>query len=512
MSDNYKLDSFIDGIDELEYKLDRKMKEKILSAATNKITLEKVDEKKTQNAKTLPQRSKSLGGIEPLSPFCCSPSVNAISKRLSIYALRGIAACLTIVLIFAFIPNSPVNALCKKIFSFVPGIGITLSQGDETLIRAALNKPVKVESGDEFLEVRSAYVTNDYLYVSITTNIGVNHIDNIKDKKEVLKYFSTEKMPDIYLTIDSKKVPLQNRVAGGPSLETKAYNISGYFSIDEKTPADTIFTISMDGFEAAADITLSPVKNGVTPESIGNTMTVNDVIIFANTNRGDDIFTVELSSVAPKAIRGVRFYLFDHEKELFNDSVYVLDENGMKYQPDESLRKLSNSSINTFYFNIPDDKKLAKIVFPQVLYNIDNEAQVKIKMPEVDKAVSIDKVIELDDSSVRLRNASIVPQNDSLLPDEFKKHDCLKIDYSTLCTDGSNKKILRIIPDILVPSFAFSDYMTPSSSVYSELIQLDKNSGYALTEFDGMEKALKVVINFNVEFAIIGPFEMDISD
>lgn len=513
MCDNHKLDSFMDRIDESEYKLDRRIEEKILSAAINKITLEKVDEKKKQNAKALPQRSKSLGGIEPLSPFYCSPSVNAANKCISLYALRSTAACLIIILIFAFIPNSSINAICKKIFSFIPGIGVTLSQDDEAPVKAALDKPVKAESGSEFLEVMSAYIANDYLYVSITTNIGTGRISNIKDKKEVLKYFAAENMPDIYLKYSNKKATLKNFTTGSPSLETKAYNISGYFYIDENTPTDTVFTISMDGFDTAADIRLSPVKSGVMPESMGNTITVNDIIIFANTKRDDGILTVELSSVAPKAVRDVRFYLFDDEKELFNDSIYVLDKDGIRYEPDESLRKLNNSGINTFYFNIPDDKEIAKIVFPQILYNMDNEAHVKLKMPEAGNTVNIDKTIEIGNSSVRLENASIIPRGDRLLPDEFRKFECLKIDYATSTLSNSSTKILRIIPDILVPSEPFFNYdATPSSGVYSEFLPLDKNSGYALMEFDGMEKAKKIMINLNVEFAIIGPFEMDIKD
>jgi signal peptidase I len=492
MFDNNKFDSFINGIDESIYTLDKEMKEQILSAALCKIAPEEADTKQRHNMKASLIRS----------------------KRLSIYTLRSIAACLTIILIFAFIPNNPVNALCKKIFSFVPGIGVTLSQDDEAPVKAALDKPVKAENGNEFLEVRSAYIANNYLYVSITTNVGTSRISNIEDKKEVLKYFSAENMPDIYLTYNDQKATLKNFTTGSPSLETNAYNISGYFCIDKNTSADTVFTISMDSFDTAADIRLSPVKSGVTPESMGNTIAVNDIIIFANTTRDDGILTVELSSVAPKAVRDVRFYLFDDEKVLFNDSIYALDKDGNKYEPDEYLRKLNNSGINTFYFSIPNDKEIEKIVIPQVLYNVDREAQIKIRMPEAGKALMIDKAVDLGDSSVRLENASIIPHDDSLLPDEFKKFDCLKIDYTTgTLSNGSNTKILRIIPDISVPSESFFNYDTvPSSGVFSNFIPPDRNNGYTLIEFDGMEKTKKIMINLNVEFAIIGPFEMDIKD
>ena len=485
MSDHNNLDSFVERINESEFTMNKDMKEKILSKTYNKISIETKEKKNISQVKR---------------------------NKISIFSVKNIAAaCLTIFIVTAIIPNSPVNALYQKIFSFIPGVGVVQNESEDGIVKSALNEPVKVTDNDEFLEVKSAYIANNTLSVSINTNIGTSRIENIKDKKEVLKYFSGETMPGVYLMVKGEKVKLKNYSTGSPSLETKAYNIKGYFYLDENTPDDALFQISIDGFDKAANFKLSPVKNGMTPESMGSTITVKGITIFANTDRSDGILSVDLSTVALKILKGIRFYLFDHEKALFPDSIYILDKDGIRYQPDEDLRKLKNSGVHTFYFRIPDDREVSKIVFPQILYSRDYDSEIRINMPKVDKAININKEIELGESKLRIENASIVSKNDSLLPEEFKNFDCLRIDYSTGYKNESNEKILRIIPDIQVPD-AMTGYRSPSSGIHSELCPLDKNEGYSITEFEDMDKTKKIMINLGIEFAIIGPFEMDINE
>lgn len=478
MPDN-NFDRFVESINESGFQMNSELKKKILNR-----TLKKIKFENSANA------------------------VKAGKPEARIFSLKNIAASLlAIFIIAAVIPDSPVNALCQKIFSFIPGVGVVRDETGERLIKGALNEPVRVTDKEEFLEVKSAYMAGNALHVTINTNIGVNRI-NTEDKEEVLKYFSGETMPGIYLLVNGQKIKLDNYSTGSPSLETKAYTIKGSFYLDGSMPADVSFGLSMDGFGKTVEFKLSPVKNGVTPEAMGSTITVDDIMIFANTGRSGGIYSVELSTVAPKAFRSIRFYLFDTEKAMFTDSIYVLDENNVKYLPDEGLRKLNNSGVNTFYFRIPDDRKIDRIVLPQILYSRDCKSEIKIKMPEIAKAVNINRRISFGGSSILINRASVVPKNDRLLPEDFKKYDCLKIEYSAGDEDKSNEKILRIIPDIEVPDSAIG-YRLPSSSVYSELCPLDENEGYALVVFDDMDKTRKIMINLEIEFAVIGPFEME---
>jgi hypothetical protein len=487
MSDTNNFNIFVNKIKESEFTMKTEMKKKILNRTYEKLLI------------------------------ASKKKIDVFSKRryiTDIFSIRNIAAaCLVIMIFSAFIPNSPVNALYQKIFSFIPGVGVVQNNSEEDLIKGALDKSVRVVDNDEFMEVKSAYIANNALNVSIVTNIGMDSIGDIKDKKEVLKFFSGETKPGVYLLAESNKIKLENYSMGGPTSETKAYTIKGCFYLYENTPVNSLFLITMDGFEKTVDIRMSPVKNGVTPESMGKTITVNDIMIFADTKRSGSILSVDLSTVAPKIYQGIRFYLFNHENELFPESVYVLDRDGVKYYADEDLRKQNNSSVHTFYFRIPDDRQISKIVFPQILYSTDIDSEIKIRMPEIDKPVHMDSKIDLGDSSILLKKTSIISKNDSLLPENFNKFDCMKVDYDARYKEGSNIKILRIIPDILVPDSDFmTGYTKPSSAIFSDLLSFNKNTGYAIVHFNDMDRTKKIMINVGIEFAVIGPFEMDISD
>lgn len=465
-----------------KFTIDKELKEKILSNTYNKLNV-----KKTKKEIRLHKK-----------------------KNIPVFfSIRNIAAaCLIIFVLSTFIPGTPANALYQKLFSFVPGIGVI--ENEYGIIKGALNESVRVENNNEFLEVKSAYIANNTLNIIINTNISTDHIENIKDKQDALKFFSGENMPGVYLKFNNQEQKLNNFTTGSLSIDTKAYTINGYFHLYENTPVKTLFHIAMDGFEKTADFKLSPVKKGDIPDAMGSNTTINDIIVFANTNRTGDILSVNLSTVAPKIYQGVRFHLFNHEKALFLNSVYILDNKGVKYYPDENLRKQNSSGIHSFYFRIPHDKKAVKIVLPQVLFSRDFDSEIKIEMPKVGKEVNINRKICLDNSLLKIEQTSIVPKNDSLLPEQFKDFDCMKIDYSTEYINESNEKILRIIPDIQVSDSLF-EYRRPSSGSFSELLPLDKNASYALVQFEDMDKTKKVLLNLEIEYGIIGPFDLNLN-
>lgn len=476
-------DHFIKNINESEYPLNKDINEMILCKA-----FQKIKEEEHRQAFSIQKNKFRLVSIR-----------------------NATAACLALLLIYIFLSSSPVHALYQKIFSFIPGIGVIRSETEDSIIQSALNEPVRVSDDNAFLEIKSAYIVNNRLTVTISTNIGTGHIRNMQDKKEILQYVSGETMPGIYLLYNGQKVKLTGYSAAGPSLETKIYTINGSFYLEDNTPADTVFQITMDGFDKFVDFQLSLVKNGITPESMGSTLTVHDIVIFANTDRNEDILSVTLSTVAPKIYRNLRFYLFDFEKELFGDCIYLLDQEGIQYHPDDDLRLLNNSGIHTFYFRIPSDREVIKIVIPQILYNRHNDAEIKINMPKMDSPIALQKELDLGESSLLLNNASMVPKHDPILPDEFYQYDCLKLDYHSIYPMGSIEKILRIIPNIHVPD-GLTGYKRPSSAVNSELCPLEKNEGYTLINFEDMDKSKKIMITLDIEQAVMGPFELYIKD
>lgn len=458
------LDEFIDNISESDFAIEAVMKKTILEKANKKI-----------------RKSKW-----------------AYLKSIA-------AACILLVALSAFIPNSPVNALCKRIFSFIPGVGIVQNSDGVNKIKAVLNEPVKVLSGDEFVEIKTAYITDNTLRISLKTNVGAVDAEEIEDSMEFKRFFAGETAPTLYLVGANGKTKSSHSVWGGPSFETRVYTMDASFILEEVSIISEVYKFEMAGFNQLIEIAMSPVNSVTNPESISNVAVIDNIMVFANISRGKGILEVLLSSVAPEEYKDIRFHLFDHEAQLFNSGVKVIDEDGMTYMPDEKLRENNNGNIGSLYFNIPDEARGLKLIVPQILYNKRNyENGIKISIPKIGHEKRINKKLDLPGSKIIIETASIVPVGDPLLPDGFREFDCLRIDAVAVVGNNKREMVLRIIPRIEVPDSGFG-YNSTSQSSYAELWDSDQK-GYSITSFDGLTSTKKILINFDVEYAMEGPW------
>jgi hypothetical protein len=428
-----------------------------------------------------------------------------IKKNKWAYLKSIAAACILLVVLSAFIPDSPVNALCKRIFSFIPGVGIVQNSDGVSQIKAVLNEPVKVLNGDEFVEIKTAYITDNTLRLSIKTNVGAVDAEGIEDPVEFKRFFAGETAPTLYLVGVNGKTKSSHSVWSSPSFETRVYSIDVIFNLDEESIINEVYKFEMAGFNKLIEITMSSVNSGTDPESVSNVAVIDNIMVFANISRGNGILEVLLSSVAPEEYNDIRFHLFDHEAQLFNNGIKVIDEDGMIYMPDEKLRENNNGNIGSLYFNIPDKVKGLKLVVPQILYNKRNyENGIKISMPKIEHEKKINKKLDLPGSNIIIETASVVPVGDPLLPDGFKEFDCLRIDAGAVVGDNKREMVLRVIPRVEVPDGSFG-YNSTSQSSYAELWGSDQK-GYSITSFDGLTSTKKILINFDVEYAMTGPW------
>ncbi|NLE25230.1 MAG: hypothetical protein GX625_07800 [Clostridiaceae bacterium] len=343
MPENRYLDAFTDNISEADFALEADMKRVILEKTYKKIRKNKWD-----------------------------------------YFKSIAAACVLLAALSAFVPNSPVNALCKRIFSFIPGVGIVQDTDGVNPIKAVLNEPVKAIDGDEFVEIKTAYITDNILHVSIKTNVGAINAGKFDDPAEFKKFFAGETAPDLYLIGFKGKIKSGHSVWSGPSFETRVYSIDASFILADEDINNQVFKFEMDGFDQSIEIAMSSVNSGIEPESIGNVAVIDNIMIFANINRENGILEVLLSSVAPEEFKNIRFHLYDHEAQLFDKGIYIADADGNIYKPDDELREKRNSDIDILYFNIPDQADDLKLIVPQILYSKRNyENGIKISMPKI---------------------------------------------------------------------------------------------------------------------------------
>lgn len=419
------------------------------------------------------------------------------------------AACILLIALSAFIPNTPVNALCKKIFSFIPGIGIVQNSDGTNQIEAVLNEPIKVINDGEFVEIKTAYIMKNTLQISIKTNVGAVNVGDFDDPAKFKEFFAGETAPNLYLVRSKGKIKPNHSVWSGPSYETRVYSIKASFVLEEENINTQTFKFEMEDFDQVIEILMSPVNSDTSPESMGNVAVIDNIMVFANVSRENGILEVLLSSVAPNEYKDIRFHLFDNEAQLFESGVKVIDGEGITYTPDEDLQEKNNGGIDSLYFNIPDDVDDLKLIVPQILYNKKNsEEKVKIFISKFGEAKNINRELTLPGSKVTLDSVTLIHANDPILPEDFREYNCLRIDATAVMGENKREMVLRVLPRVEASEGSFG-YKSVSQSTYAEIWD-SSQKGYSITTFDELDSTKKVLLNFDVEYAMIGPWEINL--
>lgn len=420
-------------------------------------------------------------------------------------------ACVLLMVISYFTPNTPVYALRQTILSYIPGIGVVQNNDDSDTITSVLIDPVKIMDGKRFVEIRAAFIKGNMLVISGLTNIEPIDAKILDNTKDYMEFFSGETTPGIYLVGDNDKIKAGHQEWAGPSYDKRISKMSIYFYLNEDAPPG-IYHFEVDGFDKPIEIILSPVKAGSIPDEIGDRAVVDDVMAFAHTSREKDITEIMISIIAPNEYKDPRCYLFEHEKELFESGIYIADEKGVRYEPDDDLRESRNSGINTFYFRIAEDTKGLKLVIPQILFDMDyKENDIKINVPKENKEVIINKKIQLGNHNITLERASMILAGNDILPEGFESIDNIMINASTTTIDNSSESILRIVPHIPLSSSKFH-YLPTSYSVHASFWDPKERSGYSFINFDSMQKTKKIIIDFSTEISMIGPWEIQLEE
>ena len=478
MSEKKYLDAFVDTLDTNNYEMDKALKQKIL-----KKSLRKINRKK---------------------------------HTISIM----IAACFTLLIVLPFIPNTPVYALWQNVFSFIPGIGVVQEDENTGNIVSVLKKPVMVTKGDIFVEIRTAFTTSNGLHVSGRTNVGTPDVSKVKDIQEHKKLLAFvagetgETHGKIFLLNDGDSIQAHLVGRAGPSMEG-VYTIDASFALPDGAKHNT-FYLEFEGFEAIIEIPMSSTTSSIMPSEMGNVVQIEEnVLIFADIYREGDLVEVLTSIVAPREYFDPRLYLFEFEKTLFETDVHLLDQYGNIYVPDNELRKQNKKSIHTFYFHVPQEKEDLKLVIPQLLYTSNrtsNDIEIKMNMPQLDKDIDIDKAFMLGDMSILIQKASIVPADDESLTNEhFKGYDVLKINTQAIATKETNQMICRIIANVQIPD-SWTKWRGISQAVSTDLWRPEQQSGYSLVMIDDLLDIRKMLLTFDVEFALIGPWDIALEE
>lgn len=418
------------------------------------------------------------------------------------------AVCIMLILLSGLIPSTPVNALYRNIFKFIPGVGIVESEEGYN-ISLATGKSYRIESDNGFLEIKYAYILNDMLYISAVSNVGYTDIEDFSNKEEVLEKFHDDSFPRIYILSGDEKIYIKNYMRSGPVRETGAAKMSGAFFLEGELLNETIFVLGIDGLEKQVSLVLEDLEDGYSPGELGNYLYIDDVLIFADLNRDGDIAVLNMSSVIPEQYYQLRFHMYDSESDLYGAGIKILDNTGVSYYPNDDMRKNNNDTGNNFYFEIPEEAEGLKVVIPQIFYDTRVIGDTVVKMPKLDEYIPVDEVFVFDSMRINFKGLTLLSYEDDDIVDREFGEDTLRLDFEADYDEGSIHRVSRIVPRISIKR-AFNDYDLTSAHGHFPYWELNQQEGSYYTIFDGMEDASKVLVEIKMTNTVIGPFEIEL--
>lgn len=401
--------------------------------------------------------------------------------------VKSIAAVLVLIIILSgFIKGTPVNALIRNTFSFIPGVGVMENNGDLEF-KAVLDQQVKVTKNDRTIEIYVAYIQGNYVNVKVETDIFKNEMT----EKEKLEYYSNESFEDIYLIVDGEKIK-SSHLTSTIDLFEVGFILKNEYKGNEK------LELLIEEIDIVIEFSMSSVFTSENIGDMGSYAVVDDVMFLANMEREKNEVKVQINSLTEQNYNHISFEWFEHENILFDEPVHIIDEDGNKYYPlDEEVNK--NKYRNTFYFDIPEELDNLKLIIPQFLYEVEYEKKHKVILPNENE-----KIFDVYSFSTKYYDVSV---NEI---EYLEEHYHVKFNFSAIeKVEDSNTIIRRVIPTFYEKIGVFDRFLVSmSQSVYSEA-WID-SQGEVFGEYENVKERDKVTIGYNIEYAYINEIVLNL--
>jgi hypothetical protein len=203
------------------------------------------------------------------------------------------------------------------------------------------------------------------------------------------------------------------------------------------------------------------------------------------------------------------FAPYSDEKDVFSESVRIMDSEGHTYLPDQDSAQKNHAERNTFYFSIPEDKDHLTVFVPYVFYKRSLEKEFKMKMPKEGRTTDIREAFDLGDHTVTVKSAALVPKGSSVLPEDFNEYPCIRMDFDAKkILPESLEYVLRVDPTFDVRKGLLGKYTGVSQSAYEEKWDLEEQSGSVFVHLTGMEEYKDLSYRLNVDFVWISEVEI----
>ncbi|MBI9011443.1 MAG: hypothetical protein JEZ08_04375 [Clostridiales bacterium] len=418
-----------------------------------------------------------------------------------------IVTSVLIVLLSGLIPATPVNALYHSVFQKIPGYGV-VETDDDYYIQAATNGYVRIEENDVFMEVRYVYIADDYLTVSAVTNSKLNHISDPDDKKAVLEVAEEDHFGKLQVIINGEAIDMQG---GSVAIGSGAgYTTKGNFYLEGDLKDIRTFEIGVEGMTRTATVELVDISSSDIPDALGSSLIIDDMIIFADLERVEDLAIVTVSIITPQSKKNARVYLHDYEEKFLNDPIVIEDETGQRFYSDKALRRQNFDNINRFYFKIPKESKKLKLTMPQILYTETYDSQIVVRVPTEDQSVSVGEPYMAGESKITIDELVYLPKGQNDISNEFSEWSRIMIKSHSEPVGETNERVMRIrYKAFKKKNFEYEEIYY---SAYSGLWPFDSQSGEFIFPSEEVENTEKLKLNLEVEKALIGPFTVELNE
>ena len=412
-----------------------------------------------------------------------------------------------IILLSGLIPSTPVNALYRSVFQRIPGYGV-VETDDDYYIKAASNDYVRIEEEDSFMEVRYAYIADDYLTVSAVTNAKLSHISDQDDKEAVLEVSDEDRFGKLRVIINGEAIDMQG---GSVAIGSGAgYTAKGNFYLDGDLKDIRTFEVGVEGMTETATVTLRDVSSSDIPDALGSSLVIDDMIIFADLERIEELAIVTVSIITPQSKKNARVYLHEYEEEFLNNPIVVKDESGQLYYSDKELRRQNFDNINRFYFNIPKESKELELIIPQILYTESYDSQIVVKVPTGDQSVAVNESYIAGESNITIDELVYLPKGQNDISDEFSDWSRIMIKSHAEPIGETDERIMRIRYNAFKKTLF--EYEEIYYSTYSGLWPFDSQNGEFIFPTEEVGDTKKLKLNLEVEKALVGPFIIELSE
>jgi len=412
-----------------------------------------------------------------------------------------------IILLSGLIPSTPVNALYHSVFQRIPGYGV-VETDDGYYIKAASNDYVRIEEDDSFMEVRYVYIAEDYLTVSAVTNAKLSHISDPDDKEAVFEVADDKRFGKLRVLINGEAIDMNG---GSVAIGSGAgYTTKGTFYLEGDLKDIRTFEVGVEGMTETTTIILRDVTSSEMPDALGSSLIIDDMIIFADLERVEDLAIVTVSIITPQSKKNARVYLHDYEEEFLNNPIVVEDESGQLYYSDKEIRRQNFDDINRFYFKIPNESKELELIIPQILYTESYDSQIVVEVPTEDQSVAVNESYLAGECKVTVDELVYLPEGQNDISDEFSDWPRIMIKSHSETVGETDERVMRIRYNAFKKTLF--EYEEIYYSAYSDLWPFDSQSGEFIFPTEEVGDAKKLKLNLEIEKALVGPFIIELNE